>query len=342
MSPLELRHLRMIPAIVQSGSISKAALALGMSQPALSAQVQRIEQIFGARLFERDRTGSVPTELGRAIAARARAVLNDLDAMLGPDTTVRSTSEVLQVGSHPTSYMGQLMRELRAELGWSSVRIENQQSGQLLVEMLDAGQVHLVLAARSEHAPLVGGPKIQIHPLLTQPVFVAISETHRLAALDAVPLAELGDFEWVTPPPDDVLVNTGLHAAWSAAGITPSIRHYTTDTTATRSLVRAGAVSPIMPTFDGGRGVVVLPLAGDPITVEFVMAIRSDGPLVDRTTEIVRCVARVHYSLVDDNPHYRRWWDRNPWAHRSLDAAIADTSGKPSDNGPATTGFDIS
>lgn len=221
------------------------------------------------------------------------------------------------------SYMGELVRELRAGLGWASVRLETQQSSRLLIEMLDASKLHVVLTARTEHTPLADTADIQIHPLVTQPVFVAISESHPLAAHDAIPLAALAEFEWVTTPPDDGLVNTGLHAAWSATGISPRIRHYTTDATVTRSMVRAGAVSPTMPTFDGGRGVAVRPLAGDPLKVQFVIATRTDGPLADRTAEVVRCMARVQYSLVDDNPHYRRWWDCNTWAHREIDAALA-------------------
>lgn len=57
---LELRHLRVVCAIAETGSVTKAASTLGLAQPALTAQLQRIERTLGGPLFERDRRGPVP------------------------------------------------------------------------------------------------------------------------------------------------------------------------------------------------------------------------------------------------------------------------------------------
>jgi DNA-binding transcriptional LysR family regulator len=62
---LELRHLRAICAIAEEGSVSKAAGRLGVTQPALTAQLRSIERILGGELFRRSPHGSEPTELGR-------------------------------------------------------------------------------------------------------------------------------------------------------------------------------------------------------------------------------------------------------------------------------------
>ena len=63
---IELRHLRLIRALGETGSVSRAAATLGASQPAVSRQLTRIEHAMGARLFQRGRGGvehaaSVPT-----------------------------------------------------------------------------------------------------------------------------------------------------------------------------------------------------------------------------------------------------------------------------------------
>ena len=50
---IELRHLRVICAIAESGSVTKAAASLGLAQPALTAQLQRIERALGGPLFDR-------------------------------------------------------------------------------------------------------------------------------------------------------------------------------------------------------------------------------------------------------------------------------------------------
>ncbi|GFN08482.1 hypothetical protein Smic_70380 [Streptomyces microflavus] len=72
---LELRHLRTVRAIADTGSLTKAAATLGLAQPALSAQLRRIEKALGGTLFERDHTGARATPLGELVLERARVVL---------------------------------------------------------------------------------------------------------------------------------------------------------------------------------------------------------------------------------------------------------------------------
>src|SRR3954465_15016978 len=78
---LELRHLKVVCAIAETGSVTKAASQLGLAQPALTAQLQRIERTLGGPLFERDRRGARPTALGELVLARAKVLL--LPAMKG-------------------------------------------------------------------------------------------------------------------------------------------------------------------------------------------------------------------------------------------------------------------
>ncbi|KIF72575.1 peptidase, partial [Streptomyces sp. AcH 505] len=72
---LEVRHLRAVCAIADTGSLHKAARQLGMSQPSLTTQLRRIENTLGAELFSRERTGCRPTPLGRSVLSRARPLV---------------------------------------------------------------------------------------------------------------------------------------------------------------------------------------------------------------------------------------------------------------------------
>lgn len=56
-----MRHLRALCAIADTGSLHRAARTLGVSQPALTTQLRRIENALGAELFSRGRTGCRPT-----------------------------------------------------------------------------------------------------------------------------------------------------------------------------------------------------------------------------------------------------------------------------------------
>src|ERR1043165_410742 len=72
---LEIRHLRVLNAIADAGSLTRAAAALGFTQPALTAQLQRIERMLGGPLFARDSHGSRPTAFGAMVLAHAHSVL---------------------------------------------------------------------------------------------------------------------------------------------------------------------------------------------------------------------------------------------------------------------------
>ena len=65
-------HLRAFHAVASEGGFSRAAVALNVSQPTLSAQVRALEQRYGVKLFERRGRGVETTELGRALLAVTR------------------------------------------------------------------------------------------------------------------------------------------------------------------------------------------------------------------------------------------------------------------------------
>lgn len=65
--------------IVEHGTFTAAAKAAHLSQPALSASIQRLEEAHGARLLDRGRRGASPTAAGRALIPRARAALSAVE-----------------------------------------------------------------------------------------------------------------------------------------------------------------------------------------------------------------------------------------------------------------------
>src|SRR3954452_22211690 len=79
---LGLRHLRVVLTVAESGSISRAALAMKVAQSGLTTQLRRIEQGFGGPLFERRPDGVVPTDLGVHVVGRARKLLGQFDDLL--------------------------------------------------------------------------------------------------------------------------------------------------------------------------------------------------------------------------------------------------------------------
>src|SRR5215470_19579020 len=75
---LKLRDLDILLAVVETGSMGKAAKRLNTSQPAVSKAVVELEDALGVRLVDRSRRGVVPTPYGLALSKRSVAIFNDL------------------------------------------------------------------------------------------------------------------------------------------------------------------------------------------------------------------------------------------------------------------------
>lgn len=78
---IDLRHLRAIRAIIQTGSLHGAAKEVGTSQPALSRLVNEAEQRLGLDIFERNSKGSRPTDAGCFVDEVARRILTDISRL---------------------------------------------------------------------------------------------------------------------------------------------------------------------------------------------------------------------------------------------------------------------
>lgn len=78
---MELRSLRYFIAVLEAGSLSRAAGALYVAQPALTAQIKKLEVELGTQLFERSHVGVTPTAAGLQLYQDARKLLSDASAM---------------------------------------------------------------------------------------------------------------------------------------------------------------------------------------------------------------------------------------------------------------------
>src|SRR5438477_11958442 len=75
---LKLRDLDIITALIDAGSMGKAAGRLNISQPAVSKAVAELESALGVRLVDRGPRGIVPTTFGLALQKRSVAIFNAL------------------------------------------------------------------------------------------------------------------------------------------------------------------------------------------------------------------------------------------------------------------------
>jgi DNA-binding transcriptional LysR family regulator len=106
---LELRHLRCLVAIVDSGTFTDAAIDLGISQAAVSQNLMSLERILGVRLLHRTSRNITPTTAGVHALAQARQVLAAAENLVSEAATGHTK---LRIG-HAWSAMGRHTREFQ-------------------------------------------------------------------------------------------------------------------------------------------------------------------------------------------------------------------------------------
>jgi LysR family hydrogen peroxide-inducible transcriptional activator len=101
--PLTLRQLQYAVAVADARSFRRAAELCHVSQPSLSAQLAQLEDVLGARLFERERRPVLLTPAGEQIIERARRILLDTDELVGAARRLSDPlAGALRIGVIPT------------------------------------------------------------------------------------------------------------------------------------------------------------------------------------------------------------------------------------------------
>lgn len=139
-----IRQLECLVAVADHGSFRKAAAALGISQPALSAQVQAVEDVLVVQVFERDRRSVLVTPAGDDVIGRAREALAAVDAVT--DAARRRGEPLvgpLRLGVIPTAapyWLPPLLPAVRKKFPKLELVLREDQTQRLLAQ-LGAGQL---------------------------------------------------------------------------------------------------------------------------------------------------------------------------------------------------------
>ncbi|WP_435059476.1 LysR family transcriptional regulator [Streptomyces sp. bgisy060] len=318
---LELRHLEAVCRIAEAGSLGRAAGRLGVSQPALSAQLRRIEKVAGGELFLRGPHGVEPTPLGEFVLSKARLVLGEMDALAAGARAV-SPHTPLRLGCILLVLVDRLLGELEQVMAGQEIAVTVEHSATTLTRQLGVGRYDAVLfgEVNDHEVPLPQGTSARTL-VPKEPFCVRLSAAHPLAGKDRISLAELSGESWMTLVEDDDGGPEALVAACEKAGFTPLLRHRVADRKMHYDLIAAGRVISIsQPTAPAAEGTVLRPLEGDPVTGRIRLAWNKAAVSARHAELLYRAAARAYVANVDNNAFYRAWWDARPELHPVLDA----------------------
>lgn len=197
---LDLRRLRALQAVVETGSVTAAAEAVGYTPSAVSQHVARLERETGTVLLERAGRGVRPTEAGRLLADHARSVLARIAEAESAVASLRAGDlGVLRVLSFPTagaSLVPPALATLRRELPNLEVALGVGERDESLPP-LRAGEADVVVLVEEfgeGQEPRDGLVRV---PLLDDPYRLVLPRGHRLSRRRVINLAELADEPWV-------------------------------------------------------------------------------------------------------------------------------------------------
>ncbi|MFC3961981.1 LysR family transcriptional regulator [Nocardia jiangsuensis] len=192
---LDLAAVRGFLAVAEHGQLTLAAGELGISQQAVSKRIAKLEAVLGISLFERTRTGVLPTAAGARFLPRARALLALADETVAAVRAFPRPLRVAVLGERQAA-----VRSLRFFLDRHPGAETEIVVGDAVVTSRDA-----LLSERADaaFARAHGGPRplpahIAAAPALLEPLHLLVGRRHPLAGRNAVPLAELaGTSVWV-------------------------------------------------------------------------------------------------------------------------------------------------
>ncbi|MEI5006359.1 LysR family transcriptional regulator [Streptomyces sp. NPDC058423] len=309
---LEVRHLRVLCAIADAGSLHKAARRLGMSQPSLTTQLRRIENALGGELFLRERTGCRPTPLGRAVLSRARPLIAGMSALVTETraAVARADDRRLRIGSTASRALAGWLRRLRQRLpDGTDLSLHMNVSANTLLRMVDAGHLDVAFVHEVEGCPLLVPEGLERRVLVErEPQFISMARDHPAAAAPVVDLADLAEDRWMVDPTVDGEWD-GLRRVLTAAGIDPPVLHADYHTAA--SLIVVGeAVAPCQPTSGPREDMAIRPLRDDPLAVRLLLY-RRPGPGAETFALVHAELLAAYREAALRAAAYRQWLLRN-------------------------------
>jgi DNA-binding transcriptional LysR family regulator len=294
---IELRHLRYFVAVAEELHFGRAAARVGIAQPPLSLQIQRLEAELDVALFERSSRRVRLTPAGKVLLADARHLLADVAA--AADSARRAARG--ETGSLTVAFAASVMflalpriiRRFRSDFPGVRLELRELPTGSQ-IPALRTGELDIGFLREPPH-----DDDLVTETVMKERLLLALSKRHELASRKRLRLADVANEDFVLFPRD---LAPGLHAhvlaVCAEAGVVPRIVQTSRELYTTVSLVEAGLGITIIPASVrqmGWRGVRYYPISSPAAVTRIDAAWRADNPspIIPAFLEIARAGTRV-------------------------------------------------
>lgn len=305
---IETRHLRLVKAVADERSITKAATVLGTTQPALTRQLRRVEENLGGPLFQRSRNGVEQTPLGRLVVGRANAVLSVIDSLQSGEShgSAFAAPSQVRIGVKFGNALVGLIRGLRSVVPSTEIVTESETRIDGLLDLLSSHRLDYAVIHEFVGHEIRLDPRLISRPVGCEPAFVLMAADHPLADRDELELRDLAEEKWLLSPLDVDREADCMTAICYEAGFSPKVGHYLSDGLSVE-LIRAGEAIALSTPTNRDSGMVLKPLVGTPMQVRRLLLVDRDNPFVEHLDKLARFTADVLTETLENQPVYNAW-----------------------------------
>ncbi len=290
-----MRQLATFVAVAEERSFTRASDRLHVVQSAVSAGVRKLERELGAELFDRSTHRVELTDAGRALLPEARATL-------GAAQAARDAVDEVRGGVRGTVVLGTMQAQgmraidlagvlaaFRAEHPAVELKVHHAGGSSEMAREVREGRLDLAFVA----LPGKGPPGIELTPLASEPILLAVPAGHPLAGSADVGLAALRD-ETLVDLPAGWGIRMAVDSAFAASGLTRTIVYEVNDTATMVEFIRSELAIGLLPRslVDSTANLVFVPIRNHPPEFRTAIAIPANRRLSAATRAMLETIER--------------------------------------------------
>ncbi|MFJ2619075.1 LysR substrate-binding domain-containing protein [Glutamicibacter sp. NPDC087344] len=198
-SDIKIRHLVLVVAIFEYGSLARASEGLFMTQPALSRALKEAETAVGGALFERTRQGMLATPAGKAYVEHARSILGEVETLRRRVRELNDpNSSSVSVGAFVTGanlLVPRAVAHLAEDHPNTIIRI-SEAPPETLIQELITGDLDLLVGRITPHPSTA---QLKLVSLYREPYRIVAKQGHPALERHNKKLHRLAEFPWAMP-----------------------------------------------------------------------------------------------------------------------------------------------
>lgn len=239
---IQSQQLRVLVAIRDGGSLTRAAHALGYGVPTIAHHLASLERHFQAQLVARNPQGAVLTPLGAVFVTEAEEILVRLDQaerlVVAQRDLGLATIRVGTFASIGSQLLPRAIRQLRSLMRVQVEVVEAEPTD--VVAQLRTGDLHAGLIYDSAEEPAFASPDLALPVLVEEDYRVLVANKSGFATQSKIDLADLADADWICSRDENAASDRALRRACHLAGFEPNILMRTDDLNMIHGLVAEG------------------------------------------------------------------------------------------------------